>query len=66
MKLSELKPCCSSPAREVQETSIESSSPLVAPLWLCRVVCGSCGKASPWGDSLDKAIEWWNKEGGAK
>ena len=66
MKLSELKQCCSSPARKVQETRVKSGSPLVVPLWLCRVVCDSCGKTSPWGDSLNKACEWWNKEGGAK
>lgn len=64
MRLSELKPCCSSPVRMVQETREESSSPFVAPLWLCRVVCGNCGKASPWVDSLTKACELWNKEGG--
>lgn len=62
MKLSELKPCCSSPARKVQETKLESSSPLVAPLWLRRVVCGNCGKATPWVDSLDKACELWQRK----
>ena len=66
MKLSELKRCCSSPARKVQETRIESSSRIVVPRWLYRVVCGNCGKASPWFDSLTKACEWWNKEGGEK
>ena len=61
MKLSELKPCCSSPARKVQGTRVEFCSPLVAPQWLRRIVCGNCGKASPWVDSLDKACEWWAK-----
>ena len=66
MKLSELKPCCSSPARKVQEVRMVSSSPLLSSLWLCRVICGNCGKASPWVDSLTKACEWWDREGGDK
>lgn len=63
MKLSELEPCCSSPMRKVQEAMVKSNSPIVAPLWLCRIVCDSCGKASPWCDSLDKACERMKKEG---
>lgn len=66
VNLSKLEPCCSSPVLTVQETRLESGSPLVAPLWLCRVVCDRCGKTSPWGDSLNKACELWNKEGGDK
>lgn len=66
MKLSELEPCCSSPTRAVQETRLKSGSPYIAPLWLCRIVCDNCGKASPWVDSFDKAREWWNKEGDEK
>lgn len=62
MNLAKLKPCCSSPKRKVQGTRVESSSPLVAPLWLCRIVCDSCGKASPYCDSLNKACKWWNKK----
>lgn len=66
MELSELKPCCSSPLQKVHETRVESGSPFVDPLRLRCIVCDNCGKASPWVDSLTKACELWNKEGGNK
>lgn len=66
MKLSELKPCCSSPTQIVQEARVKLSFPIITPFWNYRIVCDNCGKATPWFDSLTKAYEWWDKEGGIK
>lgn len=64
MNFCDLVDCCHSPVRGLQERVIPSASPYVSPSWECRIVCLSCGRATPWSWDFDVAARFWNKKGG--